>query len=540
MNATDRYGVPMFTDGVFGVPRAQDDLGVEEVGAGLLRRLIPGVIQNTPNASYYSFYPYLLWKWEQRGGAIERREFVNFYRRQEAAFAVACALHPHRGGVALNGINGALTSGVRARELGDGVEALDLDEHARGYMDTRLGGYGLFYAAALQDARLVIAGATGLVDRVTEHGAAVARVFAERFEHTTYAQEYLNDGRYVPTAVLRELGDAVCLCTVPERPDHQLLLDTFFGEPLNAAAWEERRLVRVESLSLFLEFHHQRPDGAADGLAAWRRALIDPRFSDGTPWRTGQPERRESWRAYQLREIAVLALTTIWSLYLAVLRDRGRAGREELVGELCSWLTVNRLGFEPQMALGDAIETVGAQLPDPVDLIAEVEPVQSQWQDEPERALCRVVRVLCCLSREIDRGAPGFDELLDEGGSHRWSLMHVRGWLRVRAQTPLVDAVGELISALHHQHVRIALTKIATPSAQNLRRSSDRLRDPFNFAEDEGVLRPLRGDEPTWSGARYDVINHLLWSLGLLDSPRPPIRLTELGRVTLAQSAGNA
>jgi hypothetical protein len=76
------------------------DLGLEEVGAGLLRRLIPGVIQATPNAGYYACYPYLLWKWEQQGGGIERDAFVPLYRRQEAAYALACALHEHRDGVA--------------------------------------------------------------------------------------------------------------------------------------------------------------------------------------------------------------------------------------------------------------------------------------------------------------------------------------------------------------------------------------------------------------------------------------------------------
>jgi hypothetical protein len=298
--------MPTFTDGLFGVARAQDDLGIEEVGGGLLRRLIPGVIQNTPNAGYYSFYPYLLWKWEQLGGAIERTAFIPFYRRNEAALSVACALHGHRGGVELSGVNGALTSRQRARELDGGLDALDLHRHADSYMDTRLGGYGLFYAVALQDARLVTGGASGLVDRVTsEDGAAVARAFAETFEQTTYAREYLEGGSHVPTGVLRELGEAVCLCTVPGRSDHQLLLQTFFGEPLSSPAWEERRRVRVASLSLLLEFHDQRPSGAADDLLAWRRALVDPRFSNGTAWVTSQAERRESWRAYQLREICL-------------------------------------------------------------------------------------------------------------------------------------------------------------------------------------------------------------------------------------------
>src|SRR3954451_3919545 len=101
------YGKPVFTSGVFGRASAQDDLGLEEVGAGLLRRLIPGVIQNTPNAGYYSFYPYLLWKWEQLGGDISRKAFMPFFRRHESVYSVACAIHKHRDDIGLIGVNGA-------------------------------------------------------------------------------------------------------------------------------------------------------------------------------------------------------------------------------------------------------------------------------------------------------------------------------------------------------------------------------------------------------------------------------------------------
>jgi hypothetical protein len=540
MKAEVSYGRPTWTSGVFGTARAEDDLGVEDVGAGLLRRLLPGIIQNTPNAGYYSFYPYLLWRWEQRSTNPAKTAFVPFYRRQEAVFAAACVLHDHRHDRELLGINGALAAKRHAREIADGAAELDLDRLADEYMKTRLGGYGLFYAVALQDARLVTPGAPGLVDRASELGRDVAAAFAREFEQTTYFRDYFEATGPVPAEVVRELGDAVCLCTIPGRSDHELLLRTFFGEPLASEAWEERRRGRVESLSLFLEFHDQKPDGASDDLAAWRRALAEPRFSDQKVWKTAHGERRHSWRAYQLREIAVLALTAIWSVYLAELAARGRATHAELVSVLRSWLDAGTLGFDRSTPLGDAAKVVGDAVPDAYGLAAAAEPLQWEWRDAPPQALGRALRILFVLPREVAREAPGFTELLDEGGTHRWSLRYVGEWLAARQHQSVAEVAGQLLDALHHQHVRVALTKVRVPSAQNLRREKDPWRDPFCFAEDDGELRPLRGDEPFWSGARYEVVNHLLWTLGLLTSPGSSTRPTDAGRELLAREAERA
>jgi hypothetical protein len=85
-------GTPVWTSGQFTKRSALDDLGPEPVGAGLLRRLIPGVVQTTGNGGYYAFYPYLLAKWEDEHESVNRSDFQPFYRRQEAAYAAACVL----------------------------------------------------------------------------------------------------------------------------------------------------------------------------------------------------------------------------------------------------------------------------------------------------------------------------------------------------------------------------------------------------------------------------------------------------------------
>jgi hypothetical protein len=96
--------------------------------------------------------------------------------------------------------------------------------------------------------------------------------FARLFEGTRYFREFFR-ADIVPRDVLHELGKTTCLCMIPGRDDHQVLLDVFFGEPLEDAVWEDRRRTRVESLSLFLDFHRQRPPDVPPDRLNFRVAL---------------------------------------------------------------------------------------------------------------------------------------------------------------------------------------------------------------------------------------------------------------------------
>jgi hypothetical protein len=71
-----------------------------------------------------------LWKWEQQNGDIRRAAFIPFYRRHEAAYAVACALHGHRDGASLTGINGAIAARQQARDIEAGATEVDLSTFA--------------------------------------------------------------------------------------------------------------------------------------------------------------------------------------------------------------------------------------------------------------------------------------------------------------------------------------------------------------------------------------------------------------------------
>jgi hypothetical protein len=516
-------GVPVWTSGQFTRKSALDDLGLESVGAGLLRRLIPGVVQTTGNAGYYSFYPYLLAKWEAEHESVSRADFKPFYRRQEAAYAAACVLHSHRG--ALGGIQG---SDKTSEAVHAATDHLDVGALAEDYMDSPYGGYGLFYARALEDMRLTQLGAQRYVDRVTDIGRVVADAFGREFEDTRYYRDYF-DAAVVPLDVLAELGERTCSCSIPGRADHEPLLAAFFGEPEDDPVWATRRRTRTDSLSLFLAYHHQRPPEDAGDLGSFQTVLAQLGFADGSAFATPFQERLNSWRAYQMRECETRVLTTIWSWYLERLEQLEPVSHAALRDDLVASTAWTAVGLTATTPMAEATVEATRRLSDGAAIVAATYEA-SENVDEPALPLARGFEVLLALGAVAADQEPGFVELIDEGGPGRWSLAHLRSWLSLRDQQDVSTVLADLLDEIHHQHVRISLGKV-NPLGE---------RDPFCFSEDDGALRLLRKDAPFWTTARFNVVNHLLWTLGLLDAPSGQARPTELGLKVLADMESRA
>ena len=514
-------GIPAWTTGHFNRVNALDDLGLESVGAGLLRRLLPGIVQTTPNAGYYSFYPYLLAKWEAIHGSPERSEFRTFYRRQESAYAVACMLHEHRGDLA--GVQGS----IRAAEAIDTAGAtIDLDRLAVDYMKSPYGGYGLFYARVLSDLRLTRIGARRYVDRVTDVGRDVADAFAETFEATAYHERYFDAGS-VPVEVLEELGQAACLCMIPDRSDHRPLLAAFLGRVTDDPSWESRRRTRVQSLALFLAFHRQRPENCRASLDDFRRTLLTSEFSDGSAFVSPSRERQSSWRAYQLRECETYALTMIWSRYLRRLEVLEPATQRTLRDDLVAGVDWQSAGVGAGTCLRNAAAAANELFRHPGDVVTIAGRLGAEPDDDVRRTLGMALLLLLRVADLGDDEEHGFVELRNEGGDDRWSLDHIRRWFDIRRDSTVAETLADLLDELVMLHMRVGTRKLSPTDH----------RDPFCIAEDDGILRLLRGDEPFWTGARYDVVNHLLWTLGLLETPHGDARPTNLGLSTLDEIA---
>ena len=300
--------------------------------------------------------------------------------------------------------------------------------------------------------RLVRPGAAGLVDRVTERGRAVATAFGQAFEATRYYREFF-DVDVVPIDVLRELGDAVCLCTIPGRSDHQALLDVFFGTPEDDLGWEARRQIRVRSLGLHLAYHEQRPSDEPGDLGHLRSVLASGTFANGIAFDTPHAEEQGAWRCYQLRECQTLVLTAVWSWYLQRLQETYPTTHDALCDELVAsvgWLSAE---LDADVTLSAAREVATQRIVDGRALVETVAPFQRTPDERLSTWLAEAVIALLAIDREAYRDDPGMVELRDDGGPGRWSFTHMHDWLAQREDWTVASVLRDLLDALRLQHL---------------------------------------------------------------------------------------
>jgi hypothetical protein len=187
-----------------------------------------------------------------------------------------------------------------------------------------LGGYGLYYRSPLTDLGVVVARGTPTadgeatpVDAVMPGGLGerLAGAFRAAISDTAYYRKYLRSvERSVPTAALRELAVAACLCRLPERPgERELLYEAFFAPQAAGLidACEQRRC----SFALFLR-ELDRDGGVSDSDDAFRAAIWAD-FEQMLAAREGQASPAlantlAQWAALVAKEYLQEALYTLW------------------------------------------------------------------------------------------------------------------------------------------------------------------------------------------------------------------------------------
>jgi len=306
---------PLWIEHVHAPTPGRDHLGLGTVASDqLLEKLSPGIRALTIHPRYFSFYAFIIDEFWRREFPRDAASFKRFYRYCELMYSVgvkACDRDTHRD---FAGVVGSNTTGAWAGERRDPIES-DLD-----YIQTSLGGYGLYYKGRLQELEVSLSAGESValddgttvvfaVDVVTPRGKVLAAAFREAVKDTRFYQDYLGTFEDVPFEVAAEFGAAGCLCgtTDDSAPDRRPLLDMFMTAGRRP---EDRR----DTFRYFLDIADQTPDHELT-QARFRKIVYFGADGEGAEFEPGGEtlQAHRGWRLYQAREYYAYALNTLWA-----------------------------------------------------------------------------------------------------------------------------------------------------------------------------------------------------------------------------------
>jgi hypothetical protein len=306
-------GVPYWTEKMYKPGGGQDHLGLGSVVTDrILPRLSPGINVLTIHPRYWSFYAFVLNEFWKRDFPRTRTAFRAWYRPLECIYSVACSLceNPDHYG-----------SPIGTRKISRVVAAKPNGFDPQfDYMETDMGGYGLYYATVMQAVGLAVLADPRLglpVDAVTPEGQLVADAFRDVIVNTEYYRNWITrHDEEVPYEVAAEYGGLACFCRLRDESafDRPLLVDAFLhhGSPGEAEA-------RRQTLRIFCELAAQTESSQVDE-SSFRRLIYygtDYPAEENSPGATFVPpaplvRTARKWRLYQAREYFNVSINEMW------------------------------------------------------------------------------------------------------------------------------------------------------------------------------------------------------------------------------------
>lgn len=307
----------------------RDPLGLQTTTQDrLMPLLLPGLLELSRRARYFSFHAYLLDEYRRRRFPPDTGSLSDFIKRREWEYGLAVQRCSRRCG----------SSPVGARKLGS--LAREGGPLPRGEsVETPLGGYGLYYRSPLVDFGVVARSGTLLGDRPipidvlrpTERATNLAQAFRDAVQDTAYHQEWMVTDKPLPVEVVDELAEVACLCGLDRRPEERAAIHAaIFGtdaeaDPGSGAAQgpSEAVLQRRRSVAHYLSIVREHPS-VVSSEADYRQAL----------WSMVDVEGEEhhlvagQWAALIAKDVWQEALCSVWAEFcrrgLARTRAAGR------------------------------------------------------------------------------------------------------------------------------------------------------------------------------------------------------------------------
>ena len=533
-------GVPYWTEKMYKPGGGQDHLGLGSVVTDrILPRLSPGINVLTIHPRYWSFYAFVLDEFWQRDLPRTKAALRDWYRPLECLYSVACSLceSPDHHGTP---IGTRRIAGLVASKPNGFDPQFD-------YMDSEMGGYGLYYATVMQAVGLVALAdpRRGLpVDAVTPEGRVVADAFRAVIADTEYFTHWIDrHDEEVPYEVAAEFGDLACFCRLRDESalDRPLLVDAFLhhGSPVDAEA-------RRQTLRMFCELADQSESTPVDA-AAFRRLVyyganhaaegnaVGATFVPPAP--LVRTARR--WRLYQAREYFNAAINEMWRRLsywgLAHDGDTYPVPKADLIASIDEidfegFAESIRVGLPPGGLTADtpyrdlfewvmAAGSVTGRLDDRWDLDCDLtEDRIIEWLDYGGREtghgpdmLAAALTLSTFVAARLWPPELGLMEPADwfpviEGGQDRLGLQRFINALRTRIDAN--ETIGDIARWLTFeyviaQHERVATAKLSSTG------------DTFRFRREAGRLRFFPKDvQVGMNDSRFNALATFIYELG--------------------------
>lgn len=300
-------GPPRWISGSLSVKEGRDPLGLQTTTQDrLMPMLLPGILELSRRARYFSFHAFLLDRYRSLRLAADSSSLSTFIKAREWEYGLAVLNCPRDCGSSPVGM-----SSLRS------VVNQDVSAYPRGLsVKTAFGGYGLYYRSPLAELGIVARAGTQLGERPTAidvlrdtpRARRLAASFGNAVMDTEYTRTWMLTTDPIPVDVLAQYAEVACLCQLHERSDERdAVHDALFGqdEPIGEPS---NFVQRRRSVAHFLSVIADRPRVVEDE-GAYREAL----WSAAT-FRSQEHERvAGQWAGLIAKDVWQDALCSIWS-----------------------------------------------------------------------------------------------------------------------------------------------------------------------------------------------------------------------------------
>lgn len=516
-------GMPEWLEPSFTAKSGRDPLGFQTITHDrVMPWLLPGVLELSRRARYFSFHPFLLDEYERAKLPASNRALSDFIRAKEYEFRIASELCTK--GCGAGGVVGTNAVRIAPRQDSHYLRGLSVESH--------LGGYGLYYRSPLAELNVVALAGSMLGDEATpldvlrrdERAHGLADTFRDVCEDTDYYKNYLRGNRPIPEEVLREYADVACPCRLPEHADEvhavrELLLGTR-GEDEEVPATARR-----QAFSLFLALTDETP-AVATSPAHHREALWESFVGNTLPASATEPLAR--WAALIAKDWLQEAVGSIWLAFCRhglatqgsdglTMSDLGLLIRSDLIEETSNSVLGTEIDFGPETPASDLLDLIRSA-------VEQATPEEvSEWNISTSTARSGLIAVFALLAAlpDVAESPTGWQDVGMRQSREQSGLLRFMAGLHALIESG--DTVADAMEHIVRRHILQAHEMIAYSKLPDF---------TFRFRWENGYLRFFDNgvERSTIAGVRWWPISMIARDLALFEGENGQARLTQAGK----------